>query len=148
MTNMVAGFLFDNEKNSVLLIRKERPDWQKGSLNGIGGKIELGESPLEAIIREFQEETGLQVLGWKQFCTLHGDGDDHNEAWEVHFFYTFEDIRFIIQTRPSCDEGKIVLFQLGAVRNFQRIPNLDWLISMALSMDHERAAEFDIMEIK
>lgn len=42
----------------VVLVKKERPEWQKGFLNGVGGKLEKNESPLEAMIREFFEETG------------------------------------------------------------------------------------------
>jgi hypothetical protein len=34
----VAGFLFRNNDTEVALIRKNKPDWQKGKLNGIGGK--------------------------------------------------------------------------------------------------------------
>ena len=36
----VVGFAFNKEKTKVLLIKKTKPDWQAGQLNGIGGKIE------------------------------------------------------------------------------------------------------------
>jgi 8-oxo-dGTP pyrophosphatase MutT (NUDIX family) len=29
----------------VLLIEKQKPAWQRGKLNGVGGKIEPGENP-------------------------------------------------------------------------------------------------------
>lgn len=46
-TIYVAGFLFGPmpRHNYVALIRKNKPDWQKGKLNGIGGKVEAGETP-------------------------------------------------------------------------------------------------------
>ena len=59
----VVGFLFNTEMTHVWLIRKNRPDWQRGKLNGIGGHIEDGETMLEAMRREFKEETGLTAAG-------------------------------------------------------------------------------------
>src|SRR5690349_13991679 len=38
------GFLFDGT-GRVVLIRKRRPAWQAGLLNGVGGKVEPGEAP-------------------------------------------------------------------------------------------------------
>ncbi len=43
-------------KRKVLLIRKNHPDYQAGKLNGIGGKVEPGEDPLTAMVRECKEE--------------------------------------------------------------------------------------------
>lgn len=67
--NYVVGFLFSTNKKEVVLIKKNRPDWQKGLLNGIGGHIE-DETPLEAMKREFLEETGLKIEYWKQFAYI------------------------------------------------------------------------------
>jgi len=53
----VCGFLFDPTGTRVALIKKARPDWQKGKLNGVGGHIEKGESAIGAMMREFHEET-------------------------------------------------------------------------------------------
>jgi len=72
----VCGFLFTDPDAAqshllqVLLIRKLRPAWQKGYLNGIGGKIEPGETPLEAMNREFEEEAGISGLNWKNDAIL------------------------------------------------------------------------------
>lgn len=43
----------------VLLVLKDRPEWQKGKLNILGGKIEPGETPTQAAVRELKEESGL-----------------------------------------------------------------------------------------
>jgi 8-oxo-dGTP pyrophosphatase MutT (NUDIX family) len=54
----VLGFVFNLDKTKVALMRKTKPEWQRGRLNGIGGKIELGETSITAMHREFKEETG------------------------------------------------------------------------------------------
>ena len=57
----VAGFTFSENDTDVLLIEKQNPAWQRGFLNAVGGKIEPGEQPLEAMTREFKEETGVRT---------------------------------------------------------------------------------------
>lgn len=70
----VLGFAF-NRFDQVLLIRKERPDWQRGKMNGIGGKVEKNETHLQAMRREFVEECGLDIppYRWSRRGKCHGD---------------------------------------------------------------------------
>lgn len=72
MNRYVVGLMFNDDMTKVCMIRKNRPDWQKGLLNGIGGKIDGRETPLEAMIREFREETGVdtKARAWAHVCTL------------------------------------------------------------------------------
>ena len=76
------GFLFSEDLKHVILIRKNRPSYLEGKLNGVGGKIEPGESHKSAMIREFKEETGVQFEEWtylKSFIVRDG--------LPVHTFY-------------------------------------------------------------
>jgi 8-oxo-dGTP pyrophosphatase MutT (NUDIX family) len=59
VTRYVAGFLFDPKGELVLLIEKKRPEWMAGKWNGVGGRIGAGETPLQAMARKGEEETGL-----------------------------------------------------------------------------------------
>lgn len=86
--NYVCGFLFHPPSNSVALIEKKKPAWQYGKLNGIGGKIEVGENPLSAMIREFAEETSVMCDRWKlirveRFANGAPDGE---KTTNVYFF--------------------------------------------------------------
>jgi 8-oxo-dGTP pyrophosphatase MutT (NUDIX family) len=82
----VAGFMFDVANKQVALIRKTKPAWQAGKLNGIGGKIEDGESPEAAMVREFLEETGCNTDrdDWSHFASLSED-PEKGERWSVDF---------------------------------------------------------------
>jgi len=51
-------FLLDGER--VLLIRNSRGS-SKGKWLGVGGKLDKGETPEQAIIREIREESGVQA---------------------------------------------------------------------------------------
>ncbi|MEI6673737.1 MAG: 8-oxo-dGTP diphosphatase [Verrucomicrobiota bacterium] len=52
---MLATLMFIVQDGQVLLIEKKR-GLGAGKVNGPGGKIEPGETPLQAVIRETQEE--------------------------------------------------------------------------------------------
>ena len=140
MTRYVAGFLFDDCRQHVVLIRKNRPEWQRGKLNGLGGRIEPGETPASAMRREFQEETGVDIPDWKEFAVLTGTG------FVVHFFYGCADWETIGRVSSLTDE-LVRTYQLNELGSLPTVPNAKWLIPKALSMEHDRAASFLIQEI-
>lgn len=57
-----VGWLFtlnaETKARGVVLVRKTHPEWQRGRLNGIGGKLLPGEFPYDAMLREGGEELG------------------------------------------------------------------------------------------
>ena len=48
-------------RGKVLLIRKSHGRLHEGEWIGLGGKLESGEEPLAAAVREFREESGLTL---------------------------------------------------------------------------------------
>lgn len=125
----VVGFLFRKEGREVALIRKEKPEWQKNKLNGVGGKVEPGETPYEAMVREFREETGADVVAWRLFAGL-DCGDAH-----IDFFCSHQ----TAEVRTTTNE----LVEWHSIRNALLTPsliqNLKWLIPMALDTDCPQA---------
>lgn len=124
MTKYVCGFFFNRQKSHVVLIWKEKPAWQKGKLNGVGGKIEDGETPAEAMCREFEEETGLTYRPWQHFITI------NREDWECSFFagVDWENNFEYAETKESEEVAKI---EVDRLCDYAYIENLSWLIPMA-----------------
>ena len=114
----MVGFLF-NHNNEVCLIEKNRPDWQRGRLNGVGGHIEEGESPIAAMNREFLEEAGVCAI-WRQFCLIHGS------QYELYCFTsnTFQD-----EPKTMTDE-RISWYPVSSLPP-NIIASLAWIVPMA-----------------
>lgn len=122
----VAGFLFSEHLEQVALVEKQRPAWQQGKLNAIGGKIELGETPDLAMRREFAEETGMLVEDWTLFAVL---GDEDN--FRVYFYTSKGDLSKIEQKE---DEAKLIIsVEKVLLKQFEVIVNLRWLIPLAIN---------------
>ena len=65
-----ANLLFIVRAEKILLIRKKR-GFGAGKINGPGGKVDPGETPLQAALRETFEELGIKPLGAQQRGELH-----------------------------------------------------------------------------
>lgn len=59
--DLIGTLLFVVDAGQVLLIHKKRGHGA-GLINGPGGKLESGETPLQCAIRETQEETGVTAI--------------------------------------------------------------------------------------
>lgn len=64
------GYILSPDRTQVLLVhRNKRPDdLHYGKYNGLGGKLDRGESVIECMRREILEESGLAA----EVCTLRG----------------------------------------------------------------------------
>lgn len=121
-TRYVVGFLFNPELTKVVLIRKNKPDWQKGLLNGPGGKLKNGEKPQDAMYREYLEEAGLEILTWRFLGRL-VLGDDA----EVNFFTGIRKECLI----NSMEAEPCHWYSVAEIERLPVIPNLRWLIPFA-----------------
>lgn len=142
MTNYVVGFLFSPSMGQLVLVQKQRPQWQAGRFNGVGGHVEEGETFHGAMVREFREETGKEVLQWTRYCTLNCE-----HAIVVFYYAVAEDFN---KVETTTDE-EIMLWDVDYVMELDRdeiLPNLRWLIPMAQSFfKGESAEEFVVTEV-
>ncbi len=127
MKYYVVGFIFDFERKKVLLINKLKPEWQAGKLNGIGGKVEENEAYTTAMVREFEEETGMDVPEhlWREFCVT--------MAWDgcVNFFTAT--VNFNSEIGLCSPEAEKIEWVNSDNLPENVIDNLRWLIPMALA---------------
>ena len=121
-----CGFAFNKARTKVALIEKQRPAWQAGLWNGIGGHVEDGESPLGAQRREFAEEAGLFVHAWHCFAEL---TSCVGPPWRVLFYYA-SDVP-LDELRTLTDE-RVHAWRVDDLYHLSVVPNLRWLIPLAL----------------
>jgi ADP-ribose pyrophosphatase YjhB (NUDIX family) len=140
----VCGFLFDGF-GSVALINKLRPAWMLNRLNGIGGHHETGESLEEAMQREFKEEAGVAITGWRKFAVVRS-AQDNAKGYEVHWFCRTLDRTERVQLRSTTDE-KVSWVPLSVITLPKCMPNLPWLVNMARYIEQDYADVFVIDEV-
>lgn len=159
MARYVVGFMFTTDLSKVLLILKNKPEWQSGKLNGIGGKVEDGETFHAALAREFLEETGARFDGWKFYTKLTVPPD---KGWDDIYFAVA--CSGAIDSVSSPTSEKVFLIDVATVEH-SRIAegwpmpddgggrravapvlyNLPWLIRMGIdSLMHE--VRYDVIE--
>ena len=64
---------------TVLLVKRARPPSQ-GLYAYPGGKVEAGETLVQAAARELEEETGLKAGDYRSLRAIHIDGSGENHA--------------------------------------------------------------------
>jgi 8-oxo-dGTP diphosphatase len=135
----VLGFAFSRDGEEIVLINKNRPEWQKGKLNGIGGKIEPEDNcPNDAMIREFKEETGVATFigglcGWHHFATMVFKNDIMGGEALVYCFKMQSNA--IYQCETTEDEP-IERIKLSELSTRSTMANVHTLISLAKSEFH------------
>lgn len=154
-TEYSCGFLINKDNNLVALVRKEKPTWQHGLLNGIGGKIEEGESPTICMVREFREEAlnplyHGEEIKWDRFASIRGNCRERqpgNEGvFRVHFFRAFASLTMLRMNLRTNTSEQIIVESISNLNAQNCIPNVPWLLRMALDIDLDAAEGFEIVE--
>lgn len=127
-TSYCLGFAF-TDGWSVALIKKARPLWQAGKLNGIGGVVNEYESACVAMIREFKEETTMQTTeeDWDGFLLM----EFPDTKVQIFVFRAFFESLAQVRTPKGSDEPVSVVHYSMLDYN-DCIYNLRTLIPMAL----------------
>ena len=126
MVDYVVGFMFSEDRKDVALVSKNRPKWQAGKVNGVGGKAEdIDDTIKHTMSREFVEETGVSSNpeDWTAFCILENKGLCH-----VHFFFAISDD---VYKSKTIEDEEVAIYPVDNLPE-NVILNLHWLIKMAL----------------
>lgn len=79
-------YIRNNGKTLMMHRIKKENDMHEGKWNGLGGKIEPGESPEDCVVREIKEECGLLLKNPSLKGVLTFPAFDGNEEWRVFVF--------------------------------------------------------------
>lgn len=130
MNNYVCGYIFNEIKDKVILVLKDRPDWQKGLLNCVGGSIEDADiTPRHAMVRECLEETGIStgLMDWRKFAFV----ENTKKTYKLFCFTLIVPSKTDI--RPGFNETEIVSWHnIPALSYARLVPKTKALIEMAL----------------
>lgn len=126
MIASTLGFLFTPDFKKVLLIRKQKPVHHKGLLNGLGGKTEAGETEVECIVREVEEESGLHVpeKDWKEIGSLQWT------EWDVAVFTGVYSRK---ANKVKSDDDDVQWYDANDLP-INVVTNLRWLIPLCLDI--------------
>jgi ADP-ribose pyrophosphatase YjhB (NUDIX family) len=138
----VLGFALNENHNAVLLAIKNRPEVQQGLFNGLGGVKNPAESPVQAMVRKFREECGIDTTkdDWNLFHHLEGTD------YIVHCYSATMDI---MKAKTKSDE-EIVIRQVTdsigwrglEVASHRVVRDLRYLIPMACEAERALLQRF------
>ncbi|PIR47964.1 DNA mismatch repair protein MutT [Candidatus Uhrbacteria bacterium CG10_big_fil_rev_8_21_14_0_10_50_16] len=142
LIDFTASAFIVHEDKILLVHHKKLNKWLQ-----IGGHIELDENPDQALLREIQEECGLEVEVLAELCPCEKDAQT-TPLLRPHFI----NIHWVSDTHRHCDLGYVcraittdpVLEEEGAhaigwftedeIKNLDTVPNLIQLAGQALEI--------------
>ena len=102
-----AVFLLLKNKNNILLLRRFNTGYQDGNYTFVSGHVEDHEMPIDAVIREAQEEANI-ILNKEDVHLLHTMYREATDGMRIDLFFTVDTwIGEIKNLEPNkCDELK------------------------------------------
>lgn len=97
----VLCYLKKDDQYLLLFRNKKKNDYNEGKWIGVGGKLEPGETPNEAAVREVKEETGLDVHSLEIAGEVIFINDNYHEIMYVYEISDFSG------SLISCNEGEL-----------------------------------------
>jgi 8-oxo-dGTP diphosphatase len=130
---------FIRRNDDILLINRNKKPW-KGAWNGVGGKIQNDESPLECIIREIREETNIIVhpnqiidkgiLTWTHF-------DANGNGLHLFMVEVDEDLEYL--TPRKTEEGILDWKSIAWINDYENegiAKNIPYFLPKLLNSHH------------
>ena len=97
--HVAVGVILDAERN-VLIARRALHTHQGGLWEFPGGKVEIGESPLDALTRELREELGIVVGRTSALLEVRHDYGDKSVLLDVHVVWEFSGEARALEGQP------------------------------------------------
>lgn len=135
--NYVVIMLFNKDYDKVLLVKRNKKPY-KNCWNGIGGKIEDGETPIEAAIRECMEETNIVMNNPKLLVTyIYPETNIINSNTKLNVIYDSVKEVEVVDNEEGHYEWKNVEFAMDAYdKNIAGLSNLNQFIKEILDLEN------------
>ena len=101
ISKTVLVYIKKDNQFLMLYRNKEENDINEGKYIGVGGHLEKGETPEQALIREVKEETGLNLLHYDYYGQVHFIDTNAEEMMYVYVADKFDGELI------ECDEGEL-----------------------------------------
>ena len=101
MTETVLAYIEKDDSYLLLYRNKKKVDINKNKWVGVGGHLEKGETPIDALYREIKEETNLDVKEYLYRGIVYFINEDFEE---VMYLFTVSKYEGEIK---ECDEGML-----------------------------------------
>ncbi len=102
MLETTLCYILRDDKVLMLYRNKKEKDVHEGKWNGLGGKVEVGETPLQCVIREVYEESGLRLESPILIGACYYP--NFNNLEEMMYIYIAKQFEGEIS---ECDEGEL-----------------------------------------
>ena len=86
----VLAYIEKDNSYLMLLRNKKKHDINANKWIGVGGHLEKGETPEDALFREIKEETGLDVISYSKKGLIHFNYDDISELMHLYVVNDFK----------------------------------------------------------
>ncbi|MBQ4164379.1 MAG: 8-oxo-dGTP diphosphatase [Turicibacter sp.] len=102
MLETTLCYIFKNSEILMLYRNKKENDVHEGKWNGLGGKLEKEETPLQCVLREVYEESGLRLVNPTLIGACHYPNFNNSE--ELMYVYIADEF----EGQPlDCNEGDL-----------------------------------------
>jgi len=99
LVHVAVGVILDADRN-VLITRRAQYSHQGGLWEFPGGKVETGELPLGALMRELHEELGIVIGRTSALLEVHHDYGDKTVLLDVHVVWDFSGEAHGLEDQP------------------------------------------------
>jgi len=132
LTNYTLGFIFNKELNKVLLIQfPNKGKWNDGFINGVGGHIDKGETPLQCMMREAAEEADFYSTKDRWNYAGMYDGTNSSNPFKIYTFYCqFEE--HLIKAFNG-EEGSTNWYTIENIPKLKTVSNLQWMVPFCIA---------------
>ena len=136
---------FMKQEDAILMLNRTSPEWM-GAWNGVGGKIEDPETPLQCILREVYEETGMELQShdFQYKGTASWYSVDGAPFGGMHIYFVDLPSTVVYPTPVKTDEGILDWKELSWLVHPKNrgVADLKYYLSTVIQDDHRHDYRF------